>query len=94
MNRALNYAKLEGYSDSFKKNKNTIMANALAKNEIQSVVVNGQSLQKINYSFSDEIATLKVTNQKSSGRCWIFAGLNVMREAVVKRFNLENFEIS
>lgn len=50
--------------------------------------------KKINYSFSDEIATLKVTNQKSSGRCWIFAGLNVMREAVVKRFNLENFEIS
>lgn len=46
MNRALNYAKLEGYSDSFKKNKNMIMANALAKNEIQSVVVNGQSLQK------------------------------------------------
>ena len=32
------------------------------------------------FKFSNEIKTLPVTNQKKSGRCWIFAGLNVLRE--------------
>lgn len=35
-----------------------------------------------------------VTNQKSSGRCWIFAALNVMRLPFIKQYNLEEFEFS
>ena len=35
-----------------------------------------------------------VTNQKSSGRCWIFACLNIMRLPFVKHLNMEEFEFS
>lgn len=35
-----------------------------------------------------------MTNQKSSGRCWIFACLNVIRVPFIKQFNLEEFEFS
>ncbi|KAM9117894.1 LOW QUALITY PROTEIN: bleomycin hydrolase [Pangshura tecta] len=35
-----------------------------------------------------------VTNQKNSGRCWIFSCLNVMRLPVMKKFNIEEFEFS
>ncbi|VEN42374.1 unnamed protein product [Callosobruchus maculatus] len=35
-----------------------------------------------------------VTNQKSSGRCWLFAALNVIRLPFIKHFNLEDFEFS
>ncbi|EDL12872.1 bleomycin hydrolase, isoform CRA_a [Mus musculus] len=35
-----------------------------------------------------------VTNQKSSGRCWIFSCLNVMRLPFMKKFNIEEFEFS
>ncbi|XP_073421532.1 bleomycin hydrolase isoform X1 [Dendrobates tinctorius] len=35
-----------------------------------------------------------VTNQKNSGRCWIFSCLNVMRLPLIKKFNLEEFEFS
>lgn len=45
-------------------------------------------------SFSIELKTLPVTNQKSSGRCWLFAGLNLLREKPAKKLNLENFELS
>ena len=45
-------------------------------------------------SFSVEIKTLPVTDQKSSGRCWLFAGLNLLREVTAKKLNLENFELS
>ena len=44
--------------------------------------------------FSINLKTLPVTDQKSSGRCWIFAGCNVIREAIAKKYNLEEFEIS
>lgn len=35
-----------------------------------------------------------MTNQKQSGRCWMFAALNVLRFGVVKKYNLESFEFS
>ena len=44
--------------------------------------------------FSIDIPTLPVTNQKHSGRCWLFAATNVLRERIAKKLNLENFELS
>ena len=35
-----------------------------------------------------------MTNQKSSGRCWLFAATNVFRVAIMKRYNLKEFELS
>lgn len=35
-----------------------------------------------------------VTNQKSSGRCWLFAATNVFRVAIMKRYNLKDFQLS
>lgn len=35
-----------------------------------------------------------VTNQRSSGRCWIFAACNVFRIAIQQRYNIESFELS
>ncbi|KAI0046257.1 peptidase C1B bleomycin hydrolase [Auriscalpium vulgare] len=41
-----------------------------------------------------EFKTGPVTNQKSSGRCWLFATTNVLRYDVMKKFNLKEFELS
>lgn len=35
-----------------------------------------------------------ITNQRSSGRCWLFASTNVFRIALMKRYDLESFELS
>ncbi|KAH8660877.1 putative cysteine proteinase 1, mitochondrial [Tricladium varicosporioides] len=35
-----------------------------------------------------------ITNQRSSGRCWLFASTNVFRVALMKRHGLDNFELS
>ena len=37
---------------------------------------------------------MKVANQQASGRCWLFAGLNVLREIVAKKCHMEQFELS
>lgn len=36
----------------------------------------------------------EITNQKGSGRCWMFAALNTMRVRVMEKLNLETFELS
>ena len=44
--------------------------------------------------FSLELETGDVTDQKSSGRCWLFAGLNTLRFEIMKKLNLKTFELS
>ncbi len=66
----------------------------LVKNELANLF-DKQEVKPMNqFRFSHEIKTLPVTNQKSSGRCWIFAGLNVLREIVAKKYDLKDFEFS
>lgn len=45
-------------------------------------------------AFQIEAEAKPVTNQKSSGRCWIFACLNVIRLPFIKKYELEDFEFS
>ena len=44
--------------------------------------------------FDIEVSQGKRTNQKRSGRCWMFASLNTMRFRTIKTHNLKNFELS
>ena len=70
------------------------MTNALAKNSVDAIACVPSSFQNTSFKFSVDIPTMEVTNQKQSGRCWIFSGLNVLRETVGEKCNLENFEFS
>ena len=71
-----------------------IMANAIAKNGLNDVSLNQTVLRDVQYEFSIEIESGKITAQGSSGRCWLFAGLNTLRHAIMKKLNLETFELS
>ena len=54
-----------------------------------------RSLEENVHVYSHKVEEVKpVTNQKSSGRCWLFACLNVARQPFVKHYNLEDFEFS
>ncbi|WP_125982007.1 C1 family peptidase [Loigolactobacillus iwatensis] len=49
---------------------------------------------KLNRAFSLELDTGTVSNQKKSGRCWLFSTLNTIRHDVAKQINLKDFEFS
>lgn len=68
--------------------------NAVIKSGIDETSTNSQSIINSQFTFSNEIDTGKVTNQKSSGRCWMFAGLNVLRQRIIEQYNLKDFELS
>ncbi len=70
------------------------MTNALAKNSVDTIAFVPSSVKNTSFKFSIDIPTMEVTNQKQSGRCWIFSGLNVLREIIGTKENIENFEFS
>ncbi len=72
----------------------SIVQKAIVNNGIEAVAMNQQSEVDMQFTFSNEIKTGDITNQKSSGRCWMFAGLNVLRKQVMTKCNLKTFELS
>lgn len=70
------------------------MKRVLFKNDLLTVLQKQERIPAHQFQFSKEIKTLPVANQKQSGRCWIFAGLNVLREQVAKKYGLKDFEFS
>lgn len=71
-----------------------VAMNAVVKSGIQAATSSYDLQRRMRYGFSLELETGKLTNQKSSGRCWMFASLNTMRVEVMKKLNLETFELS
>jgi len=66
----------------------------LAKGNLADLTFVTAAARKMQFQFSVDVKTMSSTNQKSSGRCWLFAATNVLREIVAKKLNLENFELS
>ncbi len=73
---------------------NNAISNALSNNNINKLALNRKSVGKIDHNFKYRVDVNGITNQKSSGRCWMFTGLNVLRPKVMKRYNLDKFEFS
>lgn len=61
------------------------LRNALASNAIDALAKNMQNAGEMDTYFSVETKKQSITNQKSSGRCWMFSGLNVLRANFAKR---------
>jgi len=70
------------------------LMDAVIKNDLKAIAVNSAVLKDNNPYFSHEIKTGKITDQKGSGRCWIFAGLNILRPAVIEKIDDDSFEFS
>ena len=68
--------------------------NALAGTSIGVLAVNSENAAMIDTHFSDKVLTKGITDQKSSGRCWLFTGLNVLRAKMIDRYDLPSFEFS
>ena len=96
MKENITLIKIRKFNKSFNSStSNQLARNALIQNDINKVAVHWENFSKINHIFSNTISKqLPVTNQKSSGRCWGFAGLNLLRLEIVKNYNLSNFEFS
>ncbi|MCR5299981.1 MAG: C1 family peptidase [Erysipelotrichaceae bacterium] len=67
---------------------------ALYRTKLNEAALVQENEGKVADRFSIDIKTLPVTNQRQSGRCWIFSALNTLREDTAKKLKLEKFEFS
>ncbi len=73
----------------------TAIRNALANASIRSLTINPDVANGIDSLFTKEIKNPGgITNQKDSGRCWLFAGLNVLRPGVITKNKMKDFKLS
>ena len=68
--------------------------NALNTTPIATLAENAENSAMIDTHFSDCVKTRGITNQKSSGRCWLFTGLNVLRAGTIEKYGLGDFQFS
>ena len=66
--------------------------NALNSAAIGTLSLNNSAM--IDTHFSDKVKTKGHTDQKSSGRCWLFTGLNVLRAKMIEKYDLGDFTFS
>lgn len=67
---------------------------AVSKAELPDAAFNGEAARKLDMTFSIDLCRSAVTWQKSSGRCWIFAAMNILREAAAENCGMERIELS
>lgn len=74
---------------------NKLLENIISNNSLSSLSNVRDKCQNFEALYNVQVKPhLKVTNQKSSGRCWLFAALNVLRREICTKYKLDNFEFS
>ena len=77
-------------SDSTKR----LVQNVVTQRDVNEVALNRAVVAGTTHTFSTVLDDWKVTNQARSGRCWMFAGLNLLRADTRKTLNVKEFEFS
>ncbi len=92
---SIDHSTLEKIRTSVKVDGETkALMNAISNNDIKKLALSRDNLGKVNSYFSDKIDIKGISDQKSSGRCWLFTGMNMLRIKVIEKYNLKDFEFS
>jgi bleomycin hydrolase len=94
-NGGIDAAMLKELSDSYKPTTaEKALQNVLLSKPIKELALNQENLNELDTYFSHSVKSKGITDQKSSGRCWLFTGMNVMRAMMIENEDLGAFEFS
>ena len=92
---ALNSETLADFQEAFEsKPHHQLMQNVVTQHDVNDVALNRNIVAEAVHSFSTVLDDWSVTNQARSGRCWMFAGLNLFRSETKDLLNVKEFEFS
>ncbi|GLV38480.1 uncharacterized protein CBL_12969 [Carabus blaptoides fortunei] len=97
MDSSLSKETLQKFRNAFYADKKNVLAqNVCTRTDPFEVCLSRKYLESNQHIFTHKVESegKPMTNQKNSGRCWIFATLNVIRLPFIKNHNLEEFEFS
>ena len=94
--QSLSKEEIQNIRSSFDHSAQTIaIQNILTGNkDIRSIALNYELQGKIDHYFKYRVKVRGITDQKSSGRCWMFTSMNVLRPIVMDKFNVTAFDFS
>lgn len=89
-------SELKEIQSSFVKDAPTIaLQNILTSHsDIRSNTTNWENKGKVDHFFKYRTSVKGITNQFSSGRCWMFTSMNTLRPSVMKQFSIDAFDFS
>lgn len=91
MNQNISYDDLKQWEENFKSERsNTFLQNSLVRHDLKEVYADRDLMLVNQMCFSDEPKIGDVMAQKQSGRCWIFAALNVLRSRMINNKNMDS----
>ena len=70
------------------------LQNVMLNNNVNSMALNQANQNEMETYFSNSVKSKGISNQESSGRCWLFTGMNVMRAKMIAEQDLGEFEFS
>lgn len=87
---------LKEIQSSFVKDPSTVALQNIISNDkdLKSKALNRSVQGKIDHFFKYRVDVKGITNQKSSGRCWMFTSMNYLRPIVMQKFNINEFDFS
>ena len=95
MDQAITKEKLEQFGKEFHEKKlNEAAMYAVTANGLNASAKNHEAARNLRHVFSVSLKQGEITDQMRSGRCWMFAALNVFRSKVIREWKLETFELS
>ncbi|MEP6796533.1 MAG: C1 family peptidase, partial [Lapillicoccus sp.] len=71
-----------------------LLQNALTRNQVDEIAMDRSLAVSAERSMSHQLDDWAATNQKQSGRCWLFAGLNLLRVGAAEKMGVKDFEFS
>jgi len=95
MAQEISKTEMDKIRSGFKKDAYTkAMQNALSSNDITKLAWNRENVGTTDQLFTYRVDVSGITDQKSSGRCWMFSSLNLFRPMAMKQYNTTEFEFS
>ena len=95
MNKEITLEQLASYETAFDGDRaNRIAMDAATKNGVNNAAVRFENAREMRHTFNISLEQGDITNQKQSGRCWMFAALNTMRFRIIKKLGVKTFELS
>ncbi len=94
-NKEISLSKIEEYSNDFNSNSAYLVAaNASVQNGFNNAAINYKAARETDPNFTIELKQGSITNQGGCGRCWLFAACNTFRYELMKKNNIDDFELS
>lgn len=91
----INPEMLQQIQDSYQETaSDKAIRNAIGGNDIRKLALDQDNQRGFDADFSVKVLSKGITDQQSSGRCWLFTGLNIMRAKAIAKYNLPSLEFS